>query len=131
MKKISEIITEYGWPGISLVGEDACEAAWLIIQHAVLEPQLQELCVGLLEKAVKEKEALPRMYALLLDRVLVHKGQKQVYGSQHFIDGKGKYVPYPIDGPDNVDKRRKQAGLEPLTKRTNEMNTELKRSIKK
>ena len=36
--RIKEIIEQFGWTGKSLVGEDGCEAAWLIVQHAVLDP---------------------------------------------------------------------------------------------
>ncbi len=33
-KRIKEIISEHGWPGIDIVGKDGAEAAWLITQHA-------------------------------------------------------------------------------------------------
>ncbi|MET0105690.1 MAG: DUF6624 domain-containing protein [Sedimenticola sp.] len=35
-KRIKEIIKKSGWPLESEVGEDGAEAAWLIVQHAVL-----------------------------------------------------------------------------------------------
>src|SRR3712207_1125789 len=50
--RMREIIEQYGWPGRGLVGEDGCEAAWLIVQHAVLEPDFQRQCLPLLEQAV-------------------------------------------------------------------------------
>lgn len=130
-KEIREIITKYGWPGFSLVDQDGCAAAWLIVQHAVLEPQLQEQCLNLLEKAVKQDNAHPWMYALLLDRVLVHKGELQIYGSQHFVNAEGKLIPYPIKNPKQVDQRRKQVGLEPLANRTAEIQTERNKSRNK
>ena len=34
LKRLEEIIGEYGWPGRSLVGTDASLGAFLIIQHA-------------------------------------------------------------------------------------------------
>ena len=39
--RLWEIVRQYGWPGRALVGEDGCEAAWKIAQHAVLDPALQ------------------------------------------------------------------------------------------
>ena len=42
-----EIIEEFGWPLQSVVGKDGSEAAWLIVQHAVLEPEFQEECINI------------------------------------------------------------------------------------
>lgn len=122
--RIHEIINQYGWPGFTLVGEDGSKAGWLIVQHAVLDPAFQERCLVLLEQAVDDHEASPWMYALLLDRVLVQQGKKQIYGSQHYVDEQDKLVPYPMDDPDNVDMRRQKVGLEPLAIRTAEMREE-------
>lgn len=49
-KRMKEIINEYGWPLESCVGEDGVDAAWLIVQHAVLEPKFQEECIELLQR---------------------------------------------------------------------------------
>ena len=46
-KRIMEIIEEFGWPLQSVVGKDGSEAAWLIVQHAVLEPEFQEECINI------------------------------------------------------------------------------------
>src|SRR5688572_26226692 len=35
------VLTEHGWPGRSLVGDDGAEAAWFIAQHPVLDVDLQ------------------------------------------------------------------------------------------
>lgn len=36
--RLALIIDRYGWPGISLVGEDGARAAWLVAQHAIGNP---------------------------------------------------------------------------------------------
>ena len=51
-ERMREIVGQYGWPGRSLVGEDGCEAAWLVVQHAVLEPDFQRRCLPLLQRAL-------------------------------------------------------------------------------
>jgi len=117
-ERIEQIIAEYGWPGITLVGEEGANAAWFLVQHAVLEPEFQERCVGLLSAAVAAGEAKGFHLAMLHDRVLIRKGQPQVYGSQHEIDHNGKMYPLPITDPERVDERRKAVGLEPLAERT-------------
>jgi len=37
--RLREIIAKRGWPGQSLVGPQATEAAWMIVQHDIAEPQ--------------------------------------------------------------------------------------------
>src|SRR5688572_16239246 len=39
IKRLEEIIAQQGWPGKSLVGKEASQAAFLIIQHAELSYQ--------------------------------------------------------------------------------------------
>src|SRR5688572_25877047 len=50
--KLEGIISDFGWPGVSLVGEDGSDAAWLILQHAIGNPDLQKRCLPLLQEAV-------------------------------------------------------------------------------
>jgi hypothetical protein len=46
--RVKEIISRYGWPSISLVGKEGSEAAWLIVQHAVLDTGFMDECLPLL-----------------------------------------------------------------------------------
>lgn len=117
-QRMEEIVSQYGWPGISLVGEDGADAAWLIVQHAVLDPALQTRCLPLLEEAVRAGEAKGFHLAMLQDRVLVRRGEPQIYGSQHDVDENGRMYPLPIADPADVDRRREAVGLEPLAERT-------------
>ena len=55
----------------------------------------------------------PQHIAYLTDRVLVHEGKAQVYGTQ--AEGQGSDVKLmPITDEANVDKRRALVGLGPL-----------------
>lgn len=108
--RIKQIISEYGWPKESDVGEDGAEAAWLIVQHAVLEPEFQTQCVALLQDAVDRGEAKGWFLAYLHDRVLVRKGEKQVYGTQHDMKD-GRVFPFPIENPDKVNELRERLDL--------------------
>lgn len=117
-RRIQEIVVAHGWPGISLVGEAAANAAWFLVQHAVLEPEFQERCVELLAASVKAGEANGYHLAMLHDRVLIRQDQPQIYGSQHEIDEHGRMRPLLIANPEGVDDRRKAVGLEPLAERT-------------
>jgi uncharacterized protein DUF6624 len=107
---LKRVVRKYGWPGKSLVGKDGAFAAWLLVQHADLDPGFQRRCLKLMEKAVKAGEASGQDYAYLVDRVRTKDGKPQLYGTQlKFVDG--KYVPLPIEDEANVDKRRAAVGL--------------------
>jgi hypothetical protein len=111
--RLKEIIDKRGWPGRSLVGEDGAHAAWLLVQHADRDRELQKRCLKLLEKAVKAGEASGVDLAYLTDRVLVAENKKQLYGTQFRVKD-GKLEPSPIEDEANVDRRRKEVGLPSL-----------------
>jgi hypothetical protein len=113
-QRMKEIVDRYGWPGKTLVGDDGANAAWLLVQHADHDHAFQKRCLALLKDAVKKHEASGQQLAYLTDRVLTGEGKKQVYGTQlHTVDG--RLVPQPIEDEANVDRRRKEVGLGPLT----------------
>ncbi len=112
-KYVSKILDERGWVDYKIVGFDAGAALFLVVQHA--DSAIQEKYLPLLKQAVKEKKAFGQDLALLEDRVLLRRGQKQVYGSQIQCDNTGKNCRIlPIEDERNVDKRRKDVGLQPL-----------------
>jgi hypothetical protein len=128
MKKMEEIdkrntawlkgvIDKHGWPGKSLVGEAGAHDAWLLVQHADHDRPFQKRCLDLLKDAVRKGEASGKDLAYLTDRVLVGEGKKQLYGTQ-FTTKDGEMVPSPIEDEANVDKRRKEVGLETLAEYT-------------
>jgi hypothetical protein len=108
--RLREIIAEHGWPGHQLVGVDAAHAAWLLAQHA--PPDLQEQCLPLLEDAVSRDDASRMDLAYLMDRVLMHRGQPQVYGTQ-YLEKDGILTLWTVREPDGLDQRRAGLGLEP------------------
>lgn len=111
--RMKEIVSKYGWPGKSLVGDDGAQAAWLLVQHADLDPDFQKKCLALMKEAFKKGEVSGQNLAYLTDRVLVAEKKKQLYGTQ-FKTENGELVPSPIEDEANVDKRRKEAGLSTL-----------------
>lgn len=116
LKRIEEIIKEYSYPGKSLVGEPANEAAFFVIQHS----QKIDAFLPVIKKAAQKKELAFSLYAMMLDRWLMYNGKEQVYGSQ----GKGiqvlnaatgekefKMIIWPIKNYKTVNARRKKAGF--------------------
>ena len=110
--RMKEIVEEYGWPTFSLVGQVGGHAAWLLIQHADLDPVFQEKCLKLLEAAYKEGEASGNNFAYLYDRVMVNKGEKQKFGTQFYLNSINKgYEFYPIAEEVTLNQRRKEFDL--------------------
>jgi hypothetical protein len=112
--KVKTILDKYGWLGISKIGNQCSSTVHRVIQHSDLNTQ--EKYLPLIREAVKNKEAKPRDLATLEDRVALRQGKKQIYGTQIGQDKKSlKYYVSPLEDPDNVDNRRAQVGLEPLS----------------
>jgi len=111
-KRLAEIVGQHGWPTNTLVGPDGANAAWLLVQHADRDRKFQRQCLDLMTKLPKQ-EVSRRDLAYLTDRVLLAEGKKQLYGTQ-MDSADGKWVPRPLEDPENVDQRRADHGLEPL-----------------
>ena len=109
--RVTKIIDENGWLGISQVGERANNALFLVIQHASVE--MQEKYFPLLRESAEKGESKLADMALMDDRIRMHRKKEQLYGSQTTnINGKS-YV-WPIEDAKNVDERRKSVQLPPL-----------------
>jgi hypothetical protein len=104
---LKAIVRRHGWPGRSLVGEEAASAAWLLVQHADHDPEFQRECLDLMEKAVERGDASAQDWAYLTDRVLRAEGRPQRYGTQ-FTES---LEPQPIEDRERVDERRASVGL--------------------
>jgi hypothetical protein len=107
------VLDRVGWPGSTMVGTDGAHAAWLLVQHADRHPGLQRRCLTLLKRAVACAEASPADLAYLTDRVLLARGEAQLYGTQIGARAEG-YIAPRLRDPETVDARRAAMGLTPL-----------------
>jgi len=116
--KIEKIISKYGYPGKTLVGEPANTTAFYIIQH---NPEKIPYYYPLINKAAKKGELPFYLSAMMLDRKLVNAEKEQIYGTQvlgktirNKETGQDEYFVYvaPISNAKQVNKRRKKAGFD-------------------
>ncbi|RYU12045.1 DUF6624 domain-containing protein [Nocardioides iriomotensis] len=112
--RLAEIFDEHGWPGWALVGREGSTAAWVVAQHADLDPELQRRALDLLAEAVAADDASHGDLAYLTDRVAAAEGKEQTYGTQIRCDGAEAVPATPIGDQAGVDERRAEAGLDPL-----------------
>ena len=107
--RLKAIVKQYGWPGNDLVGRDGTWAAFLILLNA--ERAIEKEMLPLVQDAYHAGKTDGIIYAVLLDDIRVAEGKPQVYGTR---DKKGGGV-YPIEDEANVNKRRVEVGLPPLS----------------
>lgn len=117
-RQLKAIVDNYGWPSLSLVGEDGVQAAFLLVQHSP-DFTFQQAMLPHIHRAYQNDEGITgQEVALLTDRILIKKGQPQKYGTQ--ADIAANTVTFlPIEDADNVDERRAQMGLPPLAEYKN------------
>jgi uncharacterized protein DUF6624 len=114
--RVKTLIKRYGWPGPELVGQDGTDAVFLLVQHA--DPVFQNEILPLVKNAYRSRIISGQSYAMFMDRVLVQDGKPQIYGTaaKGFDQWKGTEPVFePIEDEANVDKRRAEVGLMPLS----------------
>jgi hypothetical protein len=110
--RLKVIVEQYGWPDSSRVGREAAQAAFLILQHSP-ERQFQKEMLPVIEEQARQGAVPPSEAALLIDRVLMHDGLPQRYGTQ-FKMAEGRWVLHPVEDEDALEARRRSMGLPPM-----------------
>jgi hypothetical protein len=109
-RQLRSIIAEHGWPHEELVGQEGAEAAWLIAQHSIGEPDFMRHCRELLDEASRMNH-LPRwQFAYIDDRIRVFEGKAQRFGTQIDIKPSGAELNL-LEDPTQVEVWRKEVGL--------------------
>lgn len=102
---------EYGFPSLSKVGEEAYDAAFIIVQHAIDHPKILKKYRDALLKAAQEGEAKMMHYAYLSDRIAVFEGRPQTYAIQFDWDEEGLLSPQGPYDTKAVNEKRAELGL--------------------
>lgn len=114
--RLKEIFEEYGFPTRKLVGKDAMQGIFLMIQHSDGDKEWQKSQLDNIEKAVKNGDMDGQSYAYLYDRIKINSGEKQFYGTQFAkVDPVNKVVEIAeTEDAENLDKRRMEIGMMPI-----------------
>jgi hypothetical protein len=110
--EVVRIYEKYGWPTFSLVGKEAANNYWLLVQHQRLE--FQEKVLPALLRAVEAGEGSRMDYAYLYDRVMAGQGKPQHWGTQGGACKDGKATLLPVDDAAGLDQRRRDLRLQPI-----------------
>lgn len=105
------IVEAQGWPQLGEYDEDQQAAAFIIVQHADYDPDLQQHCHRLMLESAGQGKTKLGFLAFLTDRILCNQGKYQRFGTQIREVTNGCFVPKPIEDSEQVDSLREQAGL--------------------
>jgi len=113
-RKVKVILDKYGWPGKDIIGEQGNWTICNVIQHSDNEIRIKYL--PMIRQAVKDKKLHPRFLVRTEDRIATERGDLQIYGGQmkYYPETKSFNV-WPVLDPVNIDKRRAEIGLEPIS----------------
>lgn len=108
-ERLREIIKETGFPTVSMVGAEGSNAAWLIIQHSIGEPEFMKKCYKMMIEY--SNDINPSNIAYLYDRIQVFQSKPQRYGTQLTSEG----IPYPVENKTYLNEERLKMNLKPLS----------------
>jgi hypothetical protein len=122
--RLKKLVAEHGWLHEGRVGEKGAEAAFIIAQHADHDTDFQKKILKHIQKAYEEENATGQQVALLTDRLRVAEGKPQLYGTQaQFNNGELQF--HPIKDSTNIDQRRANMGLPPLSEYAEKLSEEV------
>lgn len=107
--RMKAIVAQVGWPTNRMVGSNGAQAAWLLVQHADHDKVFQQAVLKHMQPLVANQQIDASHYAYLYDRT----HQPQRFGTQGACKD-GRFEPFAIENPDQVDTRRQQYQLAPL-----------------
>lgn len=126
MKRVGEVdgdnlawlkqeVAAHGFPTVAQVGEQGLSAAFLLVQHADRDPAFQRASLAALSTPARRQGISGQQFAMLTDRVLVHDGKPQRYGTQMHPDPAhpGRIVMGALEDPAGLDARRAAVGMMP------------------
>lgn len=115
-------IAANGWYLISVHGEAASSAAWLMAQHADRDRPFQRHVLTLLEPLAAAGETSRSNYAYLYDRIAVGENRPQRYGSQGRCVAPGVWAPNDLEDSNRVQALRDENDLGSLAEYTAHMH---------
>src|ERR1700741_3452477 len=72
-ERLRTLIAQQGWPGEDIAGKDGAEAAWLIAQHAIGEPEFQRQALRLMQECAANSRVPAWHAAYLEDRIAMYE----------------------------------------------------------
>ncbi len=115
-ERLKDIFKKFGFPTRKLIGQDAMNGVFFIIQHADGDPEWQKSQLSNIELAATNGDLTTGDYAYLYDRIKVNHGEPQKYGSQFAKVDREHQIAELRDTEDvaNLNTRRREMGMMPI-----------------
>lgn len=120
--QLKKLLARWGWPTKELFGEQYCHDVWLLTQHADNDVAFQEKALKDVHEVMSKDPSEKTNYAYLLDRVKIHQGLPQVYGTQGKCIKAHEWQPFKIKDEHNINKTRASANLPSFESYRKQMN---------
>lgn len=117
---VSDVLNAKGYPGYSLVGEEASEKFFYLMSLPFVKKPVQRQGLQLMKPKVDDKDVKGEVFARMYDRMSLDETGKQLYGTVVNLgcaDCKAdekKFTVMPLAEPDRVDELRRTVGLSPM-----------------
>ncbi len=110
---VIKLLEECSLPSKREVGEAGMKGLFFTIHES--SPRFRALYYDIVKQCVDNGDLKKKNLAILEDRMMRDYSKKQLYGSQLKKDRDTEvWTLYPVRDPENLDKRRKKMGLEPI-----------------
>jgi hypothetical protein len=110
--RLRELIDRHGWPAEDIPGKDGAEAAWLVAQHAIGEPEFQRRALFMMQACAADGRIPAWHTAYLEDRIAMYESRPQRFGTQWVDDARdGRIRPWRLADPERVNELRASVGL--------------------
>lgn len=110
--QLKGIVTQHGWPTITLVGLDASNAATLLLTHSA-DHAWQRSLLPELTTLADQRKIDPAPLAFVIDKELLAEGKPQRYGTQ-FQSVDGALAMVQVEDPGGLDSLRARTLLPPI-----------------
>ena len=111
---IKKVVSTFGYPSFEKVGKETSSNFFTLIQHSDIDLTFQTKMLALIKKQVDKKQVSGNNYAFLYDRVQKNSKKEQLYGTQLGYDENGNAYSVNLKDKENVNRRRKDLGMETL-----------------
>jgi hypothetical protein len=122
LEVIISLIEKCGMPTSENISKEQILTIWLVIQHSKLKHMKKYLPI--LKEAASKGDLNQRNIAMMEDRILLHEGKAQIYGTQVcFSDSLKKYLLcQPVHNAAEINTRRAKIGFGPIEDYLNSFN---------
>lgn len=111
LARLKQLMPAEGWFTRSEYGDEAAQSAWLIVHHAInSETQFMKDVLARMERLLSGGDINTQDYAYLYDRVAMHDGRRQRYGTQ-FVCRDRAWTLYPVEEEGDIEARRREIGI--------------------